>query len=156
MFPFSNLLPCLFTRDTNHFPSCFQLKSLYWIIANVFILFLFLFLLLCALCSLFEDEVMSYVPPHALLHPSYCQSPRGSPVSSPQNSPGRRDKVTHIHYIVLKIGTEKGQYCLFLDTRLGSSDVLAAFHSVVALRHYTIIINGWYISETHSNLFKLN
>lgn len=40
-------------------------------------------------CSLFEDEVMSYVPPHALLHPSYCQSPRGSPVSSPQNSPGR-------------------------------------------------------------------
>uniref|UniRef100_A0A3P8UWT3 HECT-type E3 ubiquitin transferase n=1 Tax=Cynoglossus semilaevis TaxID=244447 RepID=A0A3P8UWT3_CYNSE len=40
------------------------------------------------LCLLFEDEVMSYVPPHALLHPSYCQSPRGSPVSSPQNSPG--------------------------------------------------------------------
>ncbi|XP_070786535.1 E3 ubiquitin-protein ligase HECW2 [Enoplosus armatus] len=40
------------------------------------------------LLSLFEDEVMSYVPPHALLHPSYCQSPRGSPVSSPQNSPG--------------------------------------------------------------------
>lgn len=38
--------------------------------------------------SLFEEEVMSYVPPHALLHPSYCQSPRGSPVSSPQNSPG--------------------------------------------------------------------
>lgn len=32
---------------------------------------------------------MSYVPPHALLHPSYCQSPRGSPVSSPQNSPGK-------------------------------------------------------------------
>jgi len=40
-------------------------------------------------CSLFEEEVMSYVPPHALLHPSYCQSPRGSPVSSPQNSPGQ-------------------------------------------------------------------
>ncbi|XP_028985877.1 E3 ubiquitin-protein ligase HECW2 [Betta splendens] len=40
------------------------------------------------LLSLFEDEVMSYVPPHNLLHPSYCQSPRGSPVSSPQNSPG--------------------------------------------------------------------
>lgn len=38
--------------------------------------------------SLFEEEIMSYVPPHALLHPSYCQSPRGSPVSSPQNSPG--------------------------------------------------------------------
>jgi hypothetical protein len=39
--------------------------------------------------SLFEEEIMSYVPPHALLHPSYCQSPRGSPVSSPQNSPGK-------------------------------------------------------------------
>ncbi|XP_069003274.1 LOW QUALITY PROTEIN: E3 ubiquitin-protein ligase HECW2-like [Embiotoca jacksoni] len=44
---------------------------------------------LVMMLSLFEDEVMSYVPPHALLHPSYCQSPtRGSPVSSPQNSPG--------------------------------------------------------------------
>ncbi|XP_048091642.1 E3 ubiquitin-protein ligase HECW2 [Alosa alosa] len=43
---------------------------------------------LVILLSLFEEEVMSYVPPHALLHPSYCQSPRGSPVSSPQNSPG--------------------------------------------------------------------
>ncbi|XP_068100946.1 E3 ubiquitin-protein ligase HECW2 isoform X2 [Hyperolius riggenbachi] len=43
---------------------------------------------LVILLSLFEDEIMSYVPPHALLHPSYCQSPRGSPVSSPQNSPG--------------------------------------------------------------------
>ncbi|XP_039997998.1 E3 ubiquitin-protein ligase HECW2 isoform X2 [Xiphias gladius] len=43
---------------------------------------------LVMLLSLFEDEVMSYVPPHALLHPSYCQSPRGSPGSSPQNSPG--------------------------------------------------------------------
>uniref|UniRef100_A0A8C1CMR4 HECT-type E3 ubiquitin transferase n=1 Tax=Cyprinus carpio carpio TaxID=630221 RepID=A0A8C1CMR4_CYPCA len=43
---------------------------------------------LVILLSLFEEEVMSYVPPHALLHPSYCQSPRGSPVPSPQNSPG--------------------------------------------------------------------
>uniref|UniRef100_UPI00398ECBCE E3 ubiquitin-protein ligase HECW2 isoform X2 n=1 Tax=Pristiophorus japonicus TaxID=55135 RepID=UPI00398ECBCE len=43
---------------------------------------------LVMLLSLFEDEIMSYVPSHALLHPSYCQSPRGSPVSSPQNSPG--------------------------------------------------------------------
>ncbi|XP_008428856.1 E3 ubiquitin-protein ligase HECW2 isoform X4 [Poecilia reticulata] len=43
---------------------------------------------LVMLLSLFEDEVMSYIPPHALLLPSYCQSPRGSPVSSPQNSPG--------------------------------------------------------------------
>ncbi|KAK6325688.1 hypothetical protein J4Q44_G00050300 [Coregonus suidteri] len=43
---------------------------------------------LVILLSLFEEEVMSYVPPHALLHPSYCQSPRSSPVTSPQNSPG--------------------------------------------------------------------
>ncbi|XP_075385285.1 E3 ubiquitin-protein ligase HECW2 isoform X2 [Tenrec ecaudatus] len=43
---------------------------------------------LVMLLSLFEEEIMSYVPPHALLHPSYCQSPRGSPGSSPQNSPG--------------------------------------------------------------------
>ncbi|XP_073722336.1 E3 ubiquitin-protein ligase HECW2 [Misgurnus anguillicaudatus] len=43
---------------------------------------------LVILLSLFEEEVMSYVPPHALLHPGYCQSPRGSPVPSPQNSPG--------------------------------------------------------------------
>ncbi|XP_038128816.1 E3 ubiquitin-protein ligase HECW2-like, partial [Cyprinodon tularosa] len=43
---------------------------------------------LVILLSLFEDEVMSYVPPHALLLPSYCPSSRGSPVSSPQNSPG--------------------------------------------------------------------
>uniref|UniRef100_A0A4W3JEM0 HECT-type E3 ubiquitin transferase n=1 Tax=Callorhinchus milii TaxID=7868 RepID=A0A4W3JEM0_CALMI len=43
---------------------------------------------LVMLLSLFEEEIMSYVPPHALLHPSLCQSPRGSPVSSPQNSPG--------------------------------------------------------------------
>ncbi|XP_074158913.1 E3 ubiquitin-protein ligase HECW2 isoform X3 [Sminthopsis crassicaudata] len=43
---------------------------------------------LVMLLSLFEEEIMSYVPPHALLHPSYCQSPRSSPVSSPQNSPG--------------------------------------------------------------------
>ncbi|KAI5107499.1 E3 ubiquitin-protein ligase HECW2-like isoform X1 [Silurus meridionalis] len=31
--------------------------------------------------SLFEEEVMSYVPPHALLHASYCHA-------SPQSSPG--------------------------------------------------------------------
>ncbi|XP_053554543.1 E3 ubiquitin-protein ligase HECW2 isoform X2 [Bombina bombina] len=43
---------------------------------------------LVILLSLFEEEIMSYIPPHALLHPSFCQSPRGSPVSSPQNSPG--------------------------------------------------------------------
>ncbi|KAG7256876.1 hypothetical protein CRUP_036844, partial [Coryphaenoides rupestris] len=42
---------------------------------------------LVILLSLFEEEVMSYVPPPSLLHPSHYQSPRSSPVSSPQNSP---------------------------------------------------------------------
>uniref|UniRef100_A0A8C5FTC1 HECT-type E3 ubiquitin transferase n=1 Tax=Gadus morhua TaxID=8049 RepID=A0A8C5FTC1_GADMO len=39
-------------------------------------------LYLCFLGSLFEEDVMSYVPPHALLHPGYA-------LSSPQSSPGR-------------------------------------------------------------------
>uniref|UniRef100_A0A3P9MBZ1 HECT-type E3 ubiquitin transferase n=1 Tax=Oryzias latipes TaxID=8090 RepID=A0A3P9MBZ1_ORYLA len=43
---------------------------------------------LVMLLSLFDEDIMSYVPPHALLHPSHCQSPWGSPASSPQNSPG--------------------------------------------------------------------
>uniref|UniRef100_UPI00358FEFCF E3 ubiquitin-protein ligase HECW2-like n=1 Tax=Myxine glutinosa TaxID=7769 RepID=UPI00358FEFCF len=38
--------------------------------------------------NLFEDEIMSFVPPPTLLHPSFNYSPRGSPGSSPQNSPG--------------------------------------------------------------------
>uniref|UniRef100_A0A8C5D4F6 HECT-type E3 ubiquitin transferase n=1 Tax=Gadus morhua TaxID=8049 RepID=A0A8C5D4F6_GADMO len=38
-------------------------------------------LYLCFLGSLFEEDVMSYVPPHALLHPGYA-------LSSPQSSPG--------------------------------------------------------------------
>uniref|UniRef100_A0A8C5CT97 HECT-type E3 ubiquitin transferase n=1 Tax=Gadus morhua TaxID=8049 RepID=A0A8C5CT97_GADMO len=36
---------------------------------------------LVMLLSLFEEDVMSYVPPHALLHPGYA-------LSSPQSSPG--------------------------------------------------------------------
>uniref|UniRef100_A0A8C7REV8 HECT-type E3 ubiquitin transferase n=1 Tax=Oncorhynchus mykiss TaxID=8022 RepID=A0A8C7REV8_ONCMY len=36
---------------------------------------------------LFEEEIMSYVPPHSF-HPGYSFSPRCSPGSSPQNSPG--------------------------------------------------------------------
>lgn len=52
--------------------------------------------------SLFEEEVMSYIPPHALLHPSYCQSPRGSPVSSPQNSPGERFPLAFIYMSLQK------------------------------------------------------
>uniref|UniRef100_UPI00358F6373 E3 ubiquitin-protein ligase HECW2-like isoform X2 n=1 Tax=Myxine glutinosa TaxID=7769 RepID=UPI00358F6373 len=43
---------------------------------------------LVILLSLFEDEIMSFVPPPTLLHPSFNYSPRGSPGSSPQNSPG--------------------------------------------------------------------
>uniref|UniRef100_A0A3Q3SXG7 HECT-type E3 ubiquitin transferase n=1 Tax=Mastacembelus armatus TaxID=205130 RepID=A0A3Q3SXG7_9TELE len=42
---------------------------------------------LVILLSLFEEEIMSYVPPHPI-HPSFSFSPRCSPVSSPQNSPG--------------------------------------------------------------------
>ncbi|XP_031729525.1 E3 ubiquitin-protein ligase HECW1 isoform X2 [Anarrhichthys ocellatus] len=42
---------------------------------------------LVILLSLFEEEIMSYVPPHPI-HPSFSISPRCSPASSPQNSPG--------------------------------------------------------------------
>uniref|UniRef100_A0A8C8IXI5 HECT-type E3 ubiquitin transferase n=1 Tax=Oncorhynchus tshawytscha TaxID=74940 RepID=A0A8C8IXI5_ONCTS len=42
---------------------------------------------LVILLSLFEEEIMSYVPPHSF-HPGYSFSPRCSPGSSPQNSPG--------------------------------------------------------------------
>uniref|UniRef100_A0A4W3K6I2 HECT-type E3 ubiquitin transferase n=1 Tax=Callorhinchus milii TaxID=7868 RepID=A0A4W3K6I2_CALMI len=43
---------------------------------------------LVILLSLFEDEIMSHVPPPASFHPGYSYSPRCSPGSSPQNSPG--------------------------------------------------------------------
>ncbi|XP_006634362.2 E3 ubiquitin-protein ligase HECW1 isoform X1 [Lepisosteus oculatus] len=43
---------------------------------------------LVILLSLFEEEIMSYVPPHSSFHPGYSFSPRHSPGSSPQNSPG--------------------------------------------------------------------
>uniref|UniRef100_A0A3Q3LCS1 HECT-type E3 ubiquitin transferase n=1 Tax=Labrus bergylta TaxID=56723 RepID=A0A3Q3LCS1_9LABR len=42
---------------------------------------------LVILLSLYEEEIMSYVPPHPI-HPGFSFSPRCSPVSSPQNSPG--------------------------------------------------------------------
>ncbi|KAM9333475.1 E3 ubiquitin-protein ligase HECW1 [Pholidichthys leucotaenia] len=42
---------------------------------------------LVILLSLFEEEIMSYVPPHPV-HPGFGFSPRCSPASSPQNSPG--------------------------------------------------------------------
>ncbi|KAG7232131.1 hypothetical protein INR49_009516 [Caranx melampygus] len=41
---------------------------------------------LVILLSLFEEEIMSYIPPHPV-HPSFSFSPRCSPGSSPQNSP---------------------------------------------------------------------
>ncbi|MBN3307378.1 HECW1 ligase, partial [Amia calva] len=43
---------------------------------------------LVILLSLFEEDIMSYVPPHSSFHPGYSFSPRCSPASSPQNSPG--------------------------------------------------------------------
>ncbi|XP_037612962.1 E3 ubiquitin-protein ligase HECW1 isoform X1 [Sebastes umbrosus] len=42
---------------------------------------------LVILLSLFEEEIMSYIPPHPI-HPGFNISPRCSPASSPQNSPG--------------------------------------------------------------------
>lgn len=41
-------------------------------------------------CSLFEEDIMSYIPLQAAFHPGYSFSPRCSPCSSPQNSPGKR------------------------------------------------------------------
>ncbi|XP_007535134.1 E3 ubiquitin-protein ligase HECW1 isoform X2 [Erinaceus europaeus] len=43
---------------------------------------------LVILLSLFEEEIMSYVPLQAAFHPGYNFSPRCSPCSSPQSSPG--------------------------------------------------------------------
>ncbi|XP_058482090.1 E3 ubiquitin-protein ligase HECW1 [Solea solea] len=42
---------------------------------------------LVILLSLFEEDIMSHVPPQPV-HPGFSFSPRCSPVSSPQNSPG--------------------------------------------------------------------
>ncbi|XP_048195370.1 E3 ubiquitin-protein ligase HECW1 [Perognathus longimembris pacificus] len=43
---------------------------------------------LVILLSLFEEEIMSYIPLQTTFHPGYSFSPRCSPCSSPQNSPG--------------------------------------------------------------------
>ncbi|KAM6156357.1 E3 ubiquitin-protein ligase HECW1 isoform 1-T1 [Erethizon dorsatum] len=43
---------------------------------------------LVILLSLFEEEIMSYVALQTSFHPGYSFSPRCSPCSSPQNSPG--------------------------------------------------------------------
>uniref|UniRef100_A0A3B3WKU5 HECT-type E3 ubiquitin transferase n=1 Tax=Poecilia mexicana TaxID=48701 RepID=A0A3B3WKU5_9TELE len=42
---------------------------------------------LVILLSLYEEEIMSYIPPHPI-HPGFSFSPRCSPASSPQSSPG--------------------------------------------------------------------
>nr|XP_057916028.1 E3 ubiquitin-protein ligase HECW1-like isoform X2 [Doryrhamphus excisus] len=42
---------------------------------------------LVILLSLFEEEIMSYIPPHPI-HAGFSFSPRCSPANSPQNSPG--------------------------------------------------------------------
>ncbi|XP_075442698.1 E3 ubiquitin-protein ligase HECW1 isoform X2 [Ascaphus truei] len=43
---------------------------------------------LVILLSLFEEDIMSYIPLQGAFHPGYSFSPRCSPGSSPQNSPG--------------------------------------------------------------------
>ncbi|XP_072858686.2 E3 ubiquitin-protein ligase HECW1 isoform X11 [Pogona vitticeps] len=43
---------------------------------------------LVILLSLFEEDIMSYIPLQAAFHSGYSFSPRCSPCSSPQNSPG--------------------------------------------------------------------
>ncbi|XP_063778537.1 E3 ubiquitin-protein ligase HECW1 isoform X2 [Pseudophryne corroboree] len=43
---------------------------------------------LVILLSLFEEDIMSYIPLQAAFHPGYSFSPRCSPGTSPQNSPG--------------------------------------------------------------------
>uniref|UniRef100_H3A600 HECT-type E3 ubiquitin transferase n=1 Tax=Latimeria chalumnae TaxID=7897 RepID=H3A600_LATCH len=43
---------------------------------------------LVILLSLFEEEIMSYIPLQSSFHPGYSFSPRCSPGSSPQSSPG--------------------------------------------------------------------
>uniref|UniRef100_A0A670Y171 HECT-type E3 ubiquitin transferase n=1 Tax=Pseudonaja textilis TaxID=8673 RepID=A0A670Y171_PSETE len=43
---------------------------------------------LVILLSLFEEDIMSYIPLQSAFHPGYSFSPRCSPCSSPQNSPG--------------------------------------------------------------------
>lgn len=52
-------------------------------------------------CSLFEEEIMSYVPPPPI-HPGFSFSPRCSPASSPQNSPGRSSTLSITRMFSLK------------------------------------------------------
>uniref|UniRef100_A0AAR2KF18 HECT-type E3 ubiquitin transferase n=1 Tax=Pygocentrus nattereri TaxID=42514 RepID=A0AAR2KF18_PYGNA len=66
---------------------------------------------LVMLLSLFEEEVMSYVPPHALLHTSYCHaSPQSSPGTSRANArapaPYKRDFEAKLRNFYRKLETK--------------------------------------------------
>uniref|UniRef100_A0A673YIM3 HECT-type E3 ubiquitin transferase n=1 Tax=Salmo trutta TaxID=8032 RepID=A0A673YIM3_SALTR len=65
---------------------------------------------LVILLSLFEEEVMSYVPPHALLHPSYCSSPQSSPGTQRANArapaPYKRDFEAKLRNFYRKLETK--------------------------------------------------
>ncbi|XP_072542596.1 E3 ubiquitin-protein ligase HECW2 isoform X2 [Salminus brasiliensis] len=66
---------------------------------------------LVMLLSLFEEEVMSYVPPHALLHPSYSHaSPQSSPGTSRANArapaPYKRDFEAKLRNFYRKMETK--------------------------------------------------
>uniref|UniRef100_A0A674B1D3 HECT-type E3 ubiquitin transferase n=1 Tax=Salmo trutta TaxID=8032 RepID=A0A674B1D3_SALTR len=65
---------------------------------------------LVILLSLFEEEVMSYVPPAALLHPSYCSSPQSSPGTQRANArapaPYKRDFEAKLRNFYRKLETK--------------------------------------------------
>ncbi|XP_064831820.1 E3 ubiquitin-protein ligase HECW2 isoform X1 [Oncorhynchus masou masou] len=65
---------------------------------------------LVILLSLFDEEVMSYVPPAALLHPSYCSSPQSSPGTQRANArapaPYKRDFEAKLRNFYCKLETK--------------------------------------------------
>uniref|UniRef100_A0A6Q2YM70 HECT-type E3 ubiquitin transferase n=1 Tax=Esox lucius TaxID=8010 RepID=A0A6Q2YM70_ESOLU len=65
---------------------------------------------LVILLSLFEEEVMTYVPPAALLHPSYCSSPQSSPGTQRANArapaPYKRDFEAKLRNFYRKLETK--------------------------------------------------
>uniref|UniRef100_A0A8C7FFB4 HECT-type E3 ubiquitin transferase n=1 Tax=Oncorhynchus kisutch TaxID=8019 RepID=A0A8C7FFB4_ONCKI len=65
---------------------------------------------LVILLSLFDEEVMSYVPPAALLHPSYCSSPQSSPGTQRANArapaPYKRDFEAKLRNFYRKLETK--------------------------------------------------
>jgi len=54
---------------------------------------------------------MSYIPLQAAFHPGYSFSPRCSPCSSPQNSPGKEMEkmIQNLTFVVLLLINIKGQ-----------------------------------------------